>query len=441
MRAWLISAFVLAGCLGNSAPPNNPAVERDPKAAVKKAWESYLKRGEYDKAAEIAFNNHLDPVHIDIALHYARLDAREKWGVYSNDKYAENSNELKAAMMTAYEKEVNIACHYGPSKSLSPALAVKDIQEVNSDISENGLLYLLLSYDCPLSHELRYEIIALAAGSDNDEFALWYALRSNFNSIDKMKFVKIYIDDAECSFGFKAALQLGVVPDDMDQLIRLSNCEKEKLDSKEWKFPSEMLRRYFSSAMRLRKYNLALELGRLSGEKQNSAWQVIQEAFNKHDEYALMVMIEPRPELRDMIFAYAIEHGRARMVGMQTKEIVWQQRAFDKLIEEGKYAEAAEVAEFGISETLKTSGILIAFKATMAKGNFEQGRQYFKVRYPKIITGDEYRKAADAWFEAHPGERRVPLPPEMEKKLKTLSKPRGPKCVPSKPGVWEVKRC
>lgn len=439
MYAWLISAVVLAGCLRNPAPPNNPA--SDPKVAAREAWKSYLQSGNYDKAAEVASQHHLGYLEIDIALHYARLDARDKKDAYYNDKYVEASEVLRAAVMAAYRSEVIIACRYGPSKSLSPALAIKDIQEVNSELSENSFLYLLLNFDCPLSHDLRYEIIAAAANDDLDDFALWHAVRSNWNANDKMEFIKIYITANECSFGLKAALQLGVLPADMDQLLRLSDCEKEKLDSKAWLFPAEALRRYFFSAMRLRKYNLAFEFNQLAGGTQDGAWHVIGEAFDKHDEYTLAGLIAYRPELRDILFSYAITHGRARFVGMQTKEIIWQQRAFDKLIEEGKYDVAAEVAEFGVSLTLKTEGVLIAFRATMAAGNFEQGRFYFKVRYPKIVTSGEYGKAAEAWFTAHPGERRNPLPSDIEKKLKTPSKSRNPDCIPSKPGEWTVKRC
>ena len=439
MYAWLISAVVLAGCLRNPAPPNNPV--SDPKAAAREVWKYYLQSGNYDKAAEAASQYHLGEMEIDIALHYARLDAKDKKVAFQNDQYAENSEVLKAAMMKAYQSEVIIACKYGRSKLSSAASAVKDIWEANSDLSGNNLLYLLLTYDCPLSHDQRYEIIVAAVNNDLGDFALWYAVRSNWNVNDKIEFVKIFITTWQCSFGFKAALHLAVLPDDMDQLFRLSDCEREKLDSKGWSFPPEVLRRYFFSTVRLQKYNLALEFNQLADKAPDGIWYVIQEAFNKHHEYALIGLVVFRPELRDMIFTYAIAHGRARFVGMQTKEIIWQQRAFDKLIEEGRYDIAAEVAEMGVSLTLKTEGVLIAFKATMAAGNFEQGRFYFKARYPKIITSDEYYKATEAWFKAHPGERRFMPLPTTKTNPKVSPKPHDPNCIPSAPGEWTVKRC
>ncbi len=439
MYAWLISAIVLAGCLRNPVSPNHPV--SDPKAAAKEVWKSYLQRGEYDKAAQIASEHHLGAMEIDIALHYARLDAKDKKDVYRNDPYGDNSEQLKTAMNSAYKSEVIIACLYGPSKLSSPVLVIKDIQDAHSELNDNGPLYLLLNFDCPLSHDLRYRIIEAAANENLDDYALLHALRSNWNANDKMEFVKIYIAAGKCSFGLKAALQLGVKPDEIDQLLHLSDCEKEKLDSKGWTFPPEVLRRYFFSAMRLRKYNLALEFNQLAGGSQDGVWHVIHEAFDKHDEYTLSNLIVPRPELRDLIFDYALANGRARFVGMQTKEIVWQQRAFDKLIEERRYDDAAEVAEFGISQTLKTEGILVAFRATMTTGNFEHGRFYFKTRYPKIITSEEYDKAAATWFKAHPGEKRLAPPSATDTKVKDPPKPRDPNCIPSAPGDWAVKRC
>ena len=234
MRAWLILAVVLAGCLPNPvSPKSSPSVVSDPKVAAREVWKSYMKKGEFDQAAEVAFNNHLDAMDIEIALRFARLDAAEKKNAYVDDKYTENSTALKAAMMAAYQKEVVIACKHEPARSLYTDLVAKDIKKASEETGENSSLYLLLEFDCPINHYLRYEIIAAAAADNSDDYALWQAERANLNSIEKMEFVKIYISKSECGFGFKSASQLGVKPDDMEQLFRLSDCEKEKIDSKE----------------------------------------------------------------------------------------------------------------------------------------------------------------------------------------------------------------
>ncbi len=434
MYARLISVVVLAGCLHNPASSSHMA--QNIQVDAKEVWKSYLQKGDYGKAASIALQYNLGTFELDVALQYARLDAARKEHSYSSDRYTDGSQAVKASMMEAYKSEANIACVFEPSNTSSSALVVKDIQNAYNDLSDNDLLYLLLDFDCPLSHDLRYEIITDAANEDNknlDEFALRHALSSNWSMTEKMEFIKIYMVAGKCSFGLKAASQLGIQPHEMDQLFHLSKCEAENLDSTEWLFPVEEMRQYFFSTIRLRQYNFALEFSRLIGGTQDYIWYLIERAFAKHDEYILANMVASRPELQSIIFTYALNHGRARFVGMQAKEIIWQQRAFRKLIEEHQYDVAAEIAEFGKSPTFKIEGILTAFKATMADGKFEHGRLYYRERYPKIITPEEYDKATDAWFKDHPGQRRLPL---VKKK-----KPTDPDCIPSAPGDWTVKKC
>ncbi len=427
MRNWLVTACFLAGCLRGSTDVAAP------KPSASDAWRAYLVSGHYVQAAKVAWQHKLDPSFIGLALQEARKDAKYRVDHYYGD-YSVDNETLKERIRQAFRKEVEIACVYGPTKD-SAALAINDVQEAHALLTEDALLYLLLDYGCPLDHDARYAIIAKAAeDAALADYALTQALKSDWTLADKIAFSDLYVASGDCTWGFKVAARLGVTAHEMENLIHESACEQEPIAFAAWGFSQSAARGYFFAAVRARKYNLALAFNEAANGGTSGTWYVAQEMFAQRDEYRALSLMELWPELRDVLYAYAIDHGRARFVGMQTKEVVWEQRAYDALIAMGKYDDAAEVAEYGPSMTMRTEGVLKAFRAAAAAGDYVIARYLWK-RYPKIVPADEAEKARVAWNKTHPKDKRFRGPRKLPKK------PLDPDCVPEASGDWTIKRC
>jgi len=103
--------------------------------------------------------------------------------------------------------------------------------------------------------------------------------------------------------------------------------------------------------------------------------------------------------------AYLWERGRFRFIANYALTYDWQRKAFDKLIELKRWEDAAEAAQYGSGEALKTEGILIAFRAAMAAGDFKSGR-YFVARYGPVkdksglVTQEMYEAEKDKFYAA-----------------------------------------
>ncbi|MFA5854208.1 MAG: hypothetical protein WC866_03910 [Patescibacteria group bacterium] len=433
MRAWILSAFVLAGCLRGPAPVSTPDRAESLRYQAHDDWREYFLGGNYELAAMAATQGRLDPMLVGLALREARKVAKKSLKAFVDGDDYEARVKLWKIAWQAYREEVAIACLYGPT-SASISLAVEDVTRA-SDVAESSeLLYLLLDYECPLGREQRYEIITTAANDDKNEYALEMALRSNWNVIDKLEFVGLYIESGNCSFGLKAASRLGVDVDYLAQSLKDSTCESERLDSSGWGFSQAEYRTLFFETVRHRRYHLAFEFNTLGHGGEDGIRYLVQQLFAQHDEYGLEKLCVMRPSLRDAAYSYAIAHGRARFVGMSSKEIIWQDRAFEKLLEEGKFDDAAEVAEFGASETLRTEGVLKAFRAAVIAGNMVDARYLWK-RYPKIVPAKEYKKAERAWIKAHPEDERFSRSRRMPRKAQSSE------CVASDPDDWTVTKC
>jgi hypothetical protein len=430
MRAWILSACVLAGCLHDRIP--TIAAHDAPHSAAQDAWKEYFLDGNYEMAAMTARRAALDPMLIGLAFQEARKEAKKHLRVFYTDFETDNEVLLKN-IQQAYRTEVAIACLYGPKRS-SGRLAIRDVEAASERLNSDMLLYLLLDYECPLNREERFEIILAAVQDDRNAYALKMALVSGWNVLDKLAFVDLFLSTGDCSFGFKAAARLKPDTAYLAQLIRDSSCENDPFDSKGWRFPQNDLRYLFFEAVRYRKYHLALEFNLLAQGGENGVRYLVQQIFDRHDEYTVEGLCVARPELRPAIYGHALSLGRARFVGMHSKDIFWQERAFEKLLEEGKFDDAAEVAEFGISETLRTEGVLKAFRAAVVAGDMIDAR-YLRRRYPQIVPKKEYEKAEAAWIKSHPDDTR------FGRSRKRSRRKKNPECTASASGEWTVKRC
>lgn len=426
MRAWILTACVLAGCLHGSVPTTASR-----QGAALDAWKEYLVDGNYEMAAMTARNERLDPMLSGLALRFARNRAKK----YLRHLYRGDGSyfDRRFRFIESYRTVVAIACVYGPFPS-SGHLAIKDVYAAFKRTREDDLLYSLLDYSCPLSHGQRIEIVMMAAQDRKDDYALLKALESNPNASDKLAFVDLYLSSGRCGFGFKAAARLKPEMAYLVQLLRKSVCDSERFDSHDWIFSQSDLRGLFFGAVRFRKYHLAMEFNALAGGGDDEVRYLIKRMFERHDEYGIEPLCAMRPELRSRIYAYALMHGRARFVGLQSKDIYWQEQAFWKLLGEGRFDDAAEIAEYGVSETLRADGVLKAFRAALAAEDMMDAR-YLRNRYPRIVPKAEYENAEKAWIKAHPEDTRF----GHSRKLPHRKKSKG--CAASPTDDWAVRRC
>ena len=430
MRAWMITACVLAGCFHGPVRLND--VKAQKRYAAHDEWKKRLLGGDYELAALAAWEAKLDPMLIGLAFDEARKAAQKSLHAFSEDQKTDREI-LEKNVVDAYRVEVAIACLYGPARATAE-VAIEDVTEASEHITDTEPLYLLLDYDCPITRESRFEIITTAVDEDKDAYALEMALSSNWNVLDKLEFVGYYLERSECSPGLKAASRLGWPITYVAQLLRKSDCEKETFDSKDWSFSQTELRTLFFEAVRFRKYHLAYEFNTLAKGGESGKQYLAQKLLEQKDEYQAEALFVLRPNLRPLVYGHALSLGRARFVGMQSKDIFWQERAYEKLLEEGKFEDAAEVAEYGISETLRSTGILRAFHAALAADDIIDARYLWK-RYPKIVPEKEYKKAERAWMKAHPEDDRFSRSRRLPRKKKSAE------CAAAKPDEWTVTKC
>ncbi len=352
-------------------------------------------------------------------------------GYYGNpDSFEKKLQDIRFA----YDAEVTMACTHGAPDSWSEA-AVDDVRQASAALVEETLLFLLLDKGCALKADVRREAVAAAAHrSGIFEYVLQHAIASRWGADDKRWFISLYTMSYDCSHGFAAAAALHVSDTQLRWLIKESQCETP-VRTEGWAFPREKLRQGFLISAEERHYVLALAFGSVAETGDDDLTYLAGAIFARHDEYAVTALLVAHPALRDALYAYAIERGRARYVGLQAKEIYWEERAFRRLLEYGRYEDAAEVAEYGVSLTMRTEGILAAFRAAAADGgDFLTARALWR-RYRKIISVREFENARADWNLAHPQDTRF-RPIRMAPK-----RAGGPGCGTSESGDWTVKRC
>jgi hypothetical protein len=106
-------------------------------------------------------------------------------------------------------------------------------------------------------------------------------------------------------------------------------------------------------------------------------------------------------------------------------------KAFDRGLALGKFMEAMLVAENGLDEAFMKEGPLLAFRAAMEAGAYEDAVIIAK-RHPDLIPKEERDRARDAWIAKKAGalERTKPEPRKRKR--------REPACADDD---WHVQGC
>lgn len=434
MRITLAVALTLAGCLRAQAPARPPSA--DPAAlrtferllhgadtigeaeafarahglsradilpAADRAYWSYMRATYHPPAAEIASRFRFGRRAIVLALRGQRAVADEAVAAYLRRQREKDARALLAAAIWEMTHEMRISCRYGPTEEAVDT--VKRAMTLEAQSGEDDVLYPLLDEGCPVDSAMRTSIIDRALLEDKDAYAIRHGAASAWDPVRTSQFLWGFFLGRDCTDGLVALAAFKVAVEDAIPMIQESGCEDEIVDSRAWSLAPDAADAYFFAAVRGQKYNLALELHPFGTLGDDGRAFLYQEASRAGGEPALMKALDKHPGYHDPFMAYAWDRGRYRFIASFSRTIDWQRRAFDKLIELGKYDFAAEAAQYGVSETLRTEGILIAFRAAMAAGDFKMGR-YFVARYgptkdkPGLVTQEMYESEREKWYAA-----------------------------------------
>jgi hypothetical protein len=430
----LALALFLAGCLRAQAPARPPSVDpsalrtferllydadtigeaeayararglvaADTRPVADRAYRAYLGAKVYPQAAEIASRFRFGPRAIAQALRGQRAEADRATDAYLRRKREKDGPALLHAAAWELALEMRISCRYGPTAQAADT--VKRAMTLEALSGEDDVLYPLLDEGCPVDSAMRTSIIDRALLEDKDAYAIRHGAASDWDPVRTSQFLWGFFLGRDCTDGITALAAFKVPVEDATPLVQEANCEDEIIDSRAWPLAKEAADAYFFAAVRGKKFNLALELHPFGALGDDGRAFLYQEALRSGGESALMKALEKHPGYHDPFMAYAWDRGRYRFIGNFSRTLDWQRRAFDKLIELGQYDFAAEVAQYGASEALRTEGVLIAFRASMAAGDFKMGR-YFVARYgprkdvPGLVTDEMYEAEREKWYAA-----------------------------------------
>ncbi len=474
MRAMLVTAFFLAGCL-HARGPVKSAAQADPDTlhafellvndadtiddaaefakakrlrhddlvgTAERAYWSFYRAGVYVPAAEIAWRFGFKPAAVVFALEAARRDYEAASGAYVKGKGQDGELARLHAAQWKLTLEVRIACRYAPKKEAQKTVDRAIALQSASDTMD--VLYPLLDEGCPVDGGLRNSIIDHALYADKDAFAIRHGAAAGWDQVKTSQFLWHFFYYGDCTDGVKALAAFKVTVAEAARIIESANCESEIIDSSEWNLDPAAANDWFFAAVRGKKYNLALELLPLGTHGEDGQVFLYQEAVRVAFEGQLVQALKMHLGFHDGFMAYLWERGRFRFIANFSLTYDWQRKAFDKLIELKKWEDAAEAAEYGSGEALRTEGILIAFRAAMSDGDFKAGR-YFVHRYgpvkdkPGLVTQEMYDEEKDKFYAA---KGTGPDPewmkegaPKAKKKAKAKKKRRKPR-PPCPDGDW-----
>lgn len=439
MRAMLVTAMFLAGCL-HARGPVKSAAKADPETLrtfdrmvndadtiddaaafaeakglrredwidlADRAYWSFMRAGVYVPAAEIAWRFRFKPRAIGLALEGARRDYEAAAGAYIRSKGQKDELSRLHAAQWELTLEIRIACRYGPTKAEAKE-TVDRARALEAASGSYGALYPLLDEGCPVDATLRMAIIDHALLEDRDEYAILHGAASGWDDVKTSQFLWHFFYYGDCTDGVKALIAFKLTLKEGARIVENANCESEIIDSSKWKLDAGAAGDWFFAAVRGKKYNLALELLPHSRHGEDGKIYLYQEALRGGHEHLLVQALKMHLSFHDGFMAYAWERGRYRFIGNFSLTYEWQRKAFDKLLELKKWEDAGEVAEYGVGEALRTEGVLIAFRAAMADGDFKAGR-YFVHRYgpikdkPGLVTQEMYDEEKDKWYAARTG--------------------------------------
>lgn len=465
----LACAATVAGCLHAQTPPTktaapDPAVlsefsrliddprraeeaqlyaerhhlSREATAAPVAAEYARLMRLEaYAEAAEVAWRFKLDQTAIDVPAAFQRKRAAANAAAFLAHRLDPDSKDLRLVAESDLRDEALIGCFFS-SRPLDGERAVEDaIAFRAASLFDDDVLFPLLSARCPVDAKWRALIIDLAYARAMDDYAIKYAAESDWLPEQKTRFVWTYFSVPRCSAGFRAVAALRIPPIDVVPMMEKSECEATPILTKGWTMAPADARLYFFAAVRGGKYNMALTLLPFGDFDDNGRTFLFQEALRTGHGGDLVKLLAYHAGYHDALMQYAYDQGRYRFVGSYAQTYDWQRKAFDKLIELGQYDFAGEVAQYGVSETLRTEGIVLAFQAAMKAGNLKAGR-YFVARYGPtaksagLVTQAMYDQAEKDYIAANP----IVTPTAPAKPRPQKKKP--PERPPCPKGDWCV---
>ena len=457
MRARLTVTVILAGCLHAQTPARPEAkasslamvarllqdaetieeaaelarrrglTARELAGVAASAHAAYLRMQAYDIAAEIAWRFRLPQAAVEVPFGLERRVASDRIADYALHRDAKDAIARRTSAAWELSLESLIGCRYG-ARPEDAQQAVEDADAFYRLSSYDRTLYPLLEYGCPVSDTLRDRIIDLAVANAHDDFAIGQAAKAGWTDVKKAYFAWNFFYAHRCGSGFRAAAALKIASDDVAQMVEKSDCEDMPIDAAGWDLPTDQARRYFFAAVRAGKSNLAYALMAYCDPDENYRTFLFQEAMRHGLGPLLIKILRFHPEAHDPLMRYAFDQGRYRFVGMYAQTLDWQRKAFDALLAQGHYDFAGEVAQYGVSESLRTNGIVEAFRAAMAAGDFKAGR-YFVARYGPtaakagLVTQQMYDDAQKAYYAAH-APPAAAAPPVRKRR----AKPARPRC-------------
>ena len=424
MRSWLLPVFIVAGCL--QAQAQAPAPHRpsdDPSKPALAAYARFMRAQDYVNAAEIAWRFGLGEYATGLSMGLQHERASHSIARFLAGQDGKDALGLQSAAERELLDEALIGCRYSSRPHDGPDV-IADTLAFRQAAADDSVLFPLLDAGCPVDDQQRDGIIEVAYARGADEFAIRQAVvaaETDWDEGQKSRFVLVFFLGHRCGAGVRAAVALKIPSKDLVEIVESSACESAGISSDGWSLNMDDARAAFFAAARTDKFNLALTLLPFCGFDENGELYLFEEAFRRGVETVLGKVIVFHPGRQDALMRYAYDLGRYRFVGAYAQTLDWQRKGFDKLVELGHYDFAAEVAQYGVDDGFRSQGIVLAFQAAMAAGDFRTGR-FLLSRYgltgskSGLLTQEMYDKAYQAYFDkkkaARPSRRReLKLPP------------------------------
>ncbi|HJV32989.1 MAG TPA: hypothetical protein VJ694_03110 [Patescibacteria group bacterium] len=436
MRFTLATAVFLAGCLHAQGPATGKA-KADPATlhafdllvndaetiddaaefakakgltrdeivgAADRAYWSFMRAEIYPPAAEIASRFGFGARGISLPLAEQRKDADKATAAYLARQREDDGRKKLYAAIWELQLEMRISCRYGPT----PKEARETIQRamtLEAVSGEDDVLYPLLDEGCRVDAALRIQIIDRALLEGKKDYAILHGAASGWDEPRLSQFLWGFFLQGDCTYGVKALVAFKLPVAEAARIVVGARCEDENIDTRGWSLSKEAAGSWFFAAARGKQYNLALALLPFTDFGGNGEVFLFESVAREGLEPVFIKTIKRRLDRHEAFMAFMWERGRYRFVANFALTLDWQRKGFDKLIELGKWEDAAEAAQYGVGEAFRTEGVLIAFRAAMAAGDFKAGR-YFVARYgplkdkPGLVTQEMYDEEKDKFYAA-----------------------------------------
>lgn len=405
------------------------------RALAMLAHAGHLKRRAFVAAARLAktFGLGQAAIHADFGLQH--LDALRAISESGEHRAEDGGSGYREAARQALVAEGAIGCELSPEPA-DGELVVADMLLFRKTSLDDEPFGPLLDAGCPFDAEWRSLILNQAFDLGKDAFVLRHGAQSDWPTERKAIIIERYLISKRCAAGLKAIAAFGVPSDSVSELLAKSDCGPDPIVAQGLALPREDAKAYFLASVRANRFPLAVAFLGVLGFGTEDKRFMFDEALTRGHGPELVRAIVQTPGLNDDLMRHAFDQGRYRFVGTFAAGLDWQRKAFDKLIELKQYDFAGEVAEAGISETLRTEGIIMAFQAAMAAGDFRLGRYFLARNGPdakrfRVITQEMYDEAQRVYFE----KKMLEEPPRPPPKPKAKTKP----CP--KTDDWDVRRC